>query len=222
MFCINCGNKIDDDAKFCPQCGTSTEGKNSSSAPSVTLSKVSDISKIRILNIATTCCLILEFILVIMPWMNIRLVDLSTYNGLKPIDSFQIDAFSIIEMIREEMTRAATIGGVALVIMGCAAIITIVCVFISMLDNIWSYTKKKQGAYNYSEFADVSVQVFIFLIVTVITSACLHGNCRTIEEASGWLNVSLSPTMYILLITELALKVIRRIGRVYNEVNAAE
>lgn len=216
MFCINCGNKIDDDAKFCPQCGASTGEKSDLSAPSVTLNPLSDISKIRILNIATTCCLILEFILVVMPWINISFVALGTYNGLKPIESFQLSAFSIIETI----TECEELGW--LVILGFVALATIVLVFISMINNIWSYMKKKQDAYNYSKLADVNAQVVVFIIAALIVSVCLRGNCLTIGETSGWLNVSLSPTMYILLITDLALFVIRRIGEAYNEVNAAE
>lgn len=224
MFCINCRNKIDDDAKFCPQCGASTEDRSASLTSSATLSQLSDISKIRILNIATTCGLILEFILMFTPWLNISFVALGTYNGLKPIDNFQISAFSIIDII--ETFQKIQIGNreffVWLVILGFVALATIVLVFISMINNIWSYMKKKQGAYNYSEFADVSAQVVVFIIATLIVSVCLRGNCLKIGETSGWINVSLSPTMYILLITELALKVIRRVGRAYNEVNAAE
>lgn len=214
MFCINCGNKIDDDAKFCPQCGASTEDRSTSPAPSVTLNPLSEISKVRILNIATTCCLILEFILVVMPWINISFVALGTYNGLKPIESFQLSAFSIIETITE-CEEYEAVGFSLLVFVALTTVI-------STINNIWLYMKKKQGAYNYSEFADVSAQVVVFIIAILIVSVCLRGNCLTIGETSGWLNVSLSPTMYILLITDLALFVIRRIGRAYNEVNTAE
>lgn len=211
MFCINCGNKIDGDAKFCPQCGAATGEKSDISAPSITLNPLSGISKVRILNIATTCGLILEFILMFTPWLNISFVALGAYNGLKPIESFQLSAFSIIEAI----TECEEWG--LLVILVFVALTTI----ISMINNIWSYIKKKQGAYNYSKFADVSAQV-VFIIVALIVSVCLSGDFLTFGETSGWINVSLSPTMYILLITELALMVVRRIGRAYNEVNATE
>lgn len=214
MFCINCGNKIDDDAKFCSQCGASTGEKSDLSAPSVTLNPLSDISKVRILNIATTCGLILEFILMFTPWLNISFVALGAYNGLKPIDNFQISAFSIIEAITE-CEEYEAVGFSLLVFVALTTVI-------STINNIWLYMKKKQDAYNYSKLADVNAQVVVFIIAALIVSVCLRGNCLTVGETSGWLNVSLSPTMYILLITDLALFVIRRIGRAYNEVNTAE
>ena len=213
MFCINCGNKIDDDAKFCPQCGASTEDRSTSPAPSVTLRQLSEMSKIRILNIATTCGLILECILVLISWINIRFVDLSTYNG----KAVSISMFSLIEMLKGETYGTS---GAIIVAFLVLAIVTILPLFIALISNICS--SKKQYEYNHVRRKDETGFGIFCFIVFLIVSACLHENCLTIGETSGWLNVSLSPTMYILLITDLALFVIRRIGEAYNEVNAAE
>ena len=39
MFCEKCGTKIADGQKFCPSCGVSTTGKETSNEASVTTSK---------------------------------------------------------------------------------------------------------------------------------------------------------------------------------------
>lgn len=213
MFCINCGNKIDDDAKFCPQCGASTEDRSASLTSSATLSQLSDISKIRILNIATICCLIFEVILIVTPLIEFKITD-----SVNLASKDRLDWFTVVFSGDNSITVLGQgVGGLLLIFHIIAVLGGLVILTINIFSRI---AKLKLKTYNDS--MPVFGWVFIVYITALIASTCLHGNCLTVGETFGWLNVSLSPTMYILLITDLALFVIRRIGRAYNEVNTAE
>lgn len=214
MFCIKCGNKIDNDAKFCPQCGASTEEKNASSVPSITLRKFSNTSKVHILNIATICCLALEIILVFTPLINLEISDMSHFGNKVVFNYYQAICFNLTEILKNEILAA-----------GIWLLTEILFAFMITVGNIYNYKKTKSREYEKRYRGNITacnVLIFLIYVTGLVMSMGMRGDFLTFGETSGWLNVSLSPTMYILLITELALMVIRRIGEAYNEVNAAE
>ena len=138
MFCKNCGKQIDDQTRFCPNCGADAQGGNSSVKVHLNLSHG------RYVGYFGLACALLIIILMYCPWIKFWGDTYSISSLLSEIPSGSEDSYLNVFLI---VAMAAEIAEV----------------FVG-----YFFSKKDGGVSTYAVLSGVVVLIFMFLVLSAV------------------------------------------------------
>lgn len=193
MYCIYCGEKCPDMAKFCPSCGkeqikTGGDDENPPKEKQHTISS-SNVNIKPIACAASIISLVVEAIIIFLTFTDIFKINIGNeyYSSSIEIGLFDLfDAGNSIPRITQNMDNAAS--GLAFYAVSCliCVAVCIIYFFYNLLSYSLSDDRRCIWGKNYAHYSSVPAIIFIVLslIGILIFSSMADGYVKTAPNAS--------------------------------------